>query len=408
MGKKNKVTLNEHNVTNTADDFEDLSSDMKENLKDFRDKFRIDIVKYDHEKFEFDMIGIPPAIANAVRRVLISDISDTIINGKPDHHLFPFLKSELEGVNFESVEEVKQAVHSFIRGHAERLPRTRHPKAVLLVLVSVSDLLGSSWLCGEVPTMAIDRVHMLNNTSLMQDEVLAHRLGLIPLKADPRLFEYRTEEESEGTDQDSLQFELKIKCSRNVAAGNDKTLPDDLYIDHKVYSKHLKWIPIGGQEDLYKEEEIGPIHDDILIMKLRPGHEIELRAFAYKGVGRDHAKFSPVATAHYRQLPEIRILRSVAGEKARRLATCFSPGVIGIKKNKEGTEEAYVIDARYDSSSRNVFRYDDLKDCVEMTRVSDHFIFTVESTGALSPDILFIEALKTLKKKCKELSDQIP
>ncbi|XP_018915944.2 DNA-directed RNA polymerases I and III subunit RPAC1 isoform X1 [Bemisia tabaci] len=332
MGKKNKVTLNEHNVTNTADDFEDLSSDMKENLKDFRDKFRIDIVKYDHEKFEFDMIGIPPAIANAVRRVLISD----------------------------------------------------------------------------VPTMAIDRVHMLNNTSLMQDEVLAHRLGLIPLKADPRLFEYRTEEESEGTDQDSLQFELKIKCSRNVAAGNDKTLPDDLYIDHKVYSKHLKWIPIGGQEDLYKEEEIGPIHDDILIMKLRPGHEIELRAFAYKGVGRDHAKFSPVATAHYRQLPEIRILRSVAGEKARRLATCFSPGVIGIKKNKEGTEEAYVIDARYDSSSRNVFRYDDLKDCVEMTRVSDHFIFTVESTGALSPDILFIEALKTLKKKCKELSDQIP
>ncbi|CAH0382575.1 unnamed protein product [Bemisia tabaci] len=41
---------------------------------------------------------------------------DTIINGKPDHHLFPFLKSELGGVNFESVEEVKQAVHSFIRG----------------------------------------------------------------------------------------------------------------------------------------------------------------------------------------------------------------------------------------------------------------------------------------------------
>ena len=39
--------------------------------------------------------------------------------------------------------------------------------------------------------MAIEKVFVYNNTSLLQDEVLAHRLGLIPLKADPRLFEYR-------------------------------------------------------------------------------------------------------------------------------------------------------------------------------------------------------------------------
>ena len=41
--------------------------------------------------------------------------------------------------------------------------------------------------------MAIDKVFIYNNTSLVQDEVLAHRLGLIPIKVDPRLFEYRTE-----------------------------------------------------------------------------------------------------------------------------------------------------------------------------------------------------------------------
>lgn len=39
--------------------------------------------------------------------------------------------------------------------------------------------------------MAIDSVHIWNNTSIIQDEVLAHRLGLVPIKADPRLFEYR-------------------------------------------------------------------------------------------------------------------------------------------------------------------------------------------------------------------------
>jgi len=38
--------------------------------------------------------------------------------------------------------------------------------------------------------MAIERVYIANNTSLVQDEVLAHRLGLIPIAADPELFEY--------------------------------------------------------------------------------------------------------------------------------------------------------------------------------------------------------------------------
>lgn len=39
--------------------------------------------------------------------------------------------------------------------------------------------------------MAIEKVLIYNNTSIIQDEVLAHRLGLVPIKADPRLFEYR-------------------------------------------------------------------------------------------------------------------------------------------------------------------------------------------------------------------------
>ncbi len=39
--------------------------------------------------------------------------------------------------------------------------------------------------------MAIEKVYVANNTSVIQDEVLAHRLGLIPLKANPSLFKFK-------------------------------------------------------------------------------------------------------------------------------------------------------------------------------------------------------------------------
>ena len=43
----------------------------------------------------------------------------------------------------------------------------------------------------EVPTIAIEHVYVSNNTSVIQDEVLAHRLGLVPLNVDPDLMEMR-------------------------------------------------------------------------------------------------------------------------------------------------------------------------------------------------------------------------
>ena len=65
--------------------------------------------------------------------------------------------------------------------------------------------------------------------------------------------------------------------------------------------------------------------------------EIDVRCHAVKGIGKDHAKFSPVATTSYRLLPEIRLTRTVEGADAERLRDCFSPGVIQVvNHNGEG------------------------------------------------------------------------
>lgn len=266
-------------------------------------------------------------------------------------------------------------------------------------------------LLAEVPTMAIEKVLIYNNTSIVQDEVLAHRLGLIPIRADPRLFEYRNagEEsaEEEGSEIDTIQLHLKIKCSRNPRASKDSSDPRELYLNHMVYSGDIKWVPIGNQADVFADVQIGPVHDDILIAQLRPGQELDIVMHCVKGLGKDHAKFSPVATASYRLLPEVTLLEEVEGELAERLRSCFSRGVIELEERGGGKKVAKVVNSRLDTCSREVLRHDDLKNLVKLGRVRDHFIFTVESTGILAPDVLVTEAIKILMAKCQRFLNEL-
>ncbi|XP_028903314.1 DNA-directed RNA polymerases I and III subunit RPAC1 [Ornithorhynchus anatinus] len=261
-------------------------------------------------------------------------------------------------------------------------------------------------LLAEVPTMAVEKVFVYNNTSIMQDEVLAHRLGLIPITADPRLFEYRNQGDEEGTEIDTLQFQLKVKCTWNPSAAKDSSDPNQLYLNHKVYTKHMTWVPLGNQADLFPEGAIRPVHDDILITQLRPGQELDLLMHYVKGVGKDHAKFSPVDTVSYRLLPDITLLQPVEGEMAEKLKDCFSPGVIQIQEIK-GKKVAVVANPRLETFSREVFRHDELKKLVRLARVRDHYIFSVESTGVLPPDVLVSEAIKILMGKCRRFLDEL-
>ncbi|XP_033126535.1 DNA-directed RNA polymerases I and III subunit RPAC1-like, partial [Anneissia japonica] len=261
-------------------------------------------------------------------------------------------------------------------------------------------------LLAEVPTMAIEKVFIYNNTSLIQDEVMAHRLGLIPIKADPRLFEYQQEGDDQGTPEDTIEFHLKIKSTRNPNAPKDATDPEELYRNCKVLSKHLKWIPRGNQAELYGPNAFKPVDDAILIAKLRPGQEIDIKMHCVKGIGKDHAKFSPVATASYRLLPDISLNCDVTGELAERLVQCFSRGVMELKEI-DGVKHAVVVNPRSDTCSREVFRHEDLKDLVKLTRIRDHYIFSVETTGALPPNVLVSEAVKVLMSKCKQFLSEL-
>ena len=72
-------------------------------------------------------------------------------------------------------------------------------------------------------------------------------------------------------------------------------------IDMMLILRCTGYVPTGQPVDPSLTEP------GILIVKMRRGQELALRAVARKGIGKDHAKWSPVATAVYQYMPEVQI-----------------------------------------------------------------------------------------------------
>ncbi|PFH60777.1 hypothetical protein XA68_10342 [Ophiocordyceps unilateralis] len=287
-------------------------------------------------------------------------------------------------------------------------------------------------LISEIPTLAIENVFIENNTSVVQDEVLAHRLGLIPFNGSRQgihnfLRWHKKPAPGEDPyagcfDWNTVQLELNVSCSVNKDAAADETDPRRAFHNAHVYASDIVFVPTGKQAEYFSgRDAIRPVHPDILIAKLRPRQSINLSMHMHKGIGADHAKFSPVATASYRLLPTITITKPIIGDDAVKFAKCFPDGVIGLEKvsNKDarhsdgdydghvGELKAVVKDPMKDTVSRECLRHPEFEGKVKLGRRRDHFIFSIESTGQWDSDELFLESVKHLKLKCQRLEQQV-
>ena len=134
----------------------------------------------------------------------------------------------------------------------------------------------------EVPSMAIDEVVVLENSSVMYDELIAHRLGLIPLKTD--LARYFLPEDCDC--QSALGCpKCRVLLVLDVEAGNTTR--------------------VVNSGDLRSEDEyIKPISDFIPIVKLAPRQAIKLEAYARLGKGKEHAKWQPATVSILKPISE--------------------------------------------------------------------------------------------------------
>jgi DNA-directed RNA polymerase II subunit RPB3 len=213
----------------------------------------------------------------------------------------------------------------------------------------------------EVPTIAIDLVEFESNTSVLIDEFLAHRLGLIPLLSA------RAKDLKYSRDCSCMQYcqNCSVELTLNVRCMEETT--------RDVTSREL----------LSSHEAVRPVHDatattpGILLVKLRKGQEVKLRCIAKKGVGKEHSKWSPVSTVAFEYDPDNHL----------RHTTFWVEEDV----NKEWPKSVYST-GEYPDNEKNNVSFDPRAE-------PDRFYFNVESVGSLRPEEILLQAISILQSK---------
>lgn len=232
----------------------------------------------------------------------------------------------------------------------------------------------------EVPTMAIDEVVIIENPSVLRDEILALRLGLIPIK----------------TDLDSYNLPEACNCKSEFGCNLCRSIfmldVDAENGTRTVYSGDL--VP--------DNPDIVPISDKIPIVKLATSQKVRLEAYARLGSGKVHAKWQPVSACVHRYMPII----NIDEDRCNACGECvkFCPRDILI--NKDGQIKV-----------QNLLECTLCKDCIKVCKEDpaaievnwddETFIFDIESVGVLPNERIISEALNILHRKISDLSESM-
>jgi len=232
----------------------------------------------------------------------------------------------------------------------------------------------------EVPSMAIDEVVMIENSSILQDEIIAHRLGLTPLKTD--LDSYNLPEECEC----ESEFGCNL-CRVTLTMDADSTEGTRI-----VYSGEL----------VSENPQIVPVSDKVPIVKLARGQKLKLEAYARLGKGKTHARWQPVSVCAYKYFPKI----EVSSEKCTGCAKCVDicpKKVLAIKDNKVEVIDLLACNLCMDCVGVCTQK----PSAITVEWEKNAFIMNIEATGVLSPERIIQEATKILDKQLKEFKKQL-
>lgn len=234
---------------------------------------------------------------------------------------------------------------------------------------------------GEVPTLAIEDVRIYDNTSAFFDEMLAHRLGLIPIKTD--LSTYSTQENctcgGAGCPGCTVTFTLSVEGPKTV-------LSSDL-------------IP--------QDPKATPVYDNIPIVKLAKGQKLVVEARAVLNTGREHAKWQPTLVCGYKNYPVVSI-----SETCDACGNCVDEcprEVLAAKGKKVEVAEGKLPDCSMCRLCERACMASGIGDepAITISAETDRYIFVVESDGSLPVKEIMERALQYIRDQSNELERQL-
>ncbi|WP_440059000.1 DNA-directed RNA polymerase subunit D [Thermogladius sp. 4427co] len=235
----------------------------------------------------------------------------------------------------------------------------------------------------EVPTVAIDYVVFMENSSVFYDEYIAHRLGLIPLYSEEALDKLKPPEE----------------CRE---AGEKGVFSEDCFVKFELSGEGVP----GGVRTLYSgdlvtsDPGVKPVYDRIPILQLLENQKIKLEAYARLGRGKEHIKWSPVSVAAHKYIPVVNIdYGKCSYPNCRKCAEVCPKQVIVEKDNRVVVEESRILECSLCRLCEVVCP----TNAIKVSWKNDEYILYFESTGSLSPKRILIEAAKALEEKLGSL-----
>ena len=202
-----------------------------------------------------------------------------------------------------------------------------------------------------IPILAIDEIEITKNDSVLYDETISHRMGLIPLK-------------NKKVSEKGVELKLNIKSEGIVNSGE-----------------------IKGTEIVY---------ENIPIVILNKGQELDIKATAKQGLGIEHAKWSP-GLMFYRNVCEIILDKSLKEEIKKICDNDIKEKgdkiVIIDDKKQEICDVCEGISQRYKKEFE--------------TKPTEELIVTIESWGQIPTEKIFEESVKILKKDLNEFEKEM-